>query len=114
MEGFDDMLERHVRTLRDLLGVAMEAAGVAKASDVDYDANGRFFLVEGTGVEIVLEKTGWRVREAYDVADLKEGGTRVAEETVGVARIGEEGLAAKLAAMRVVERKIDGAIDEMG
>lgn len=108
------MMERHVRTLRDLLGVAMEAAGVARAGDVGYDSAGRFFLVEGTGIEVVLEKSTWRVREVYDVADLKEGGSRVAEETVGTARVGEEGLAAKLAALRAVERKIDGAIDEMG
>lgn len=107
------MMEPHVRLLRDFLGVAMEAAGVAKAADVDFERGGRFFTVAGTGVEVVLEKSKWRVREVYDVADLQNGGTRVVEETVGSVAVGDETLAAKMAAMRAVERRIESAIDEM-
>ena len=107
------MLEPHVRQLRDFLGIAMEAAGVARAADVDYDRARRFFSVAGTGIEVALEKATWRVREVYDVADLANGGTRIVEETIVTVSIGEETGAATAAAMRAVQRRIEAAIDGM-
>ncbi len=108
------MMEVHVRRMRDYLTKAMEAAGFAE--DVTWAQQGRYFTVEGTGVDVALKlgRKGeeWLLREVYDIADLRDGNQVPVVETVSTHPVGQEVDVARAAALRAVERRIDQALDE--
>lgn len=110
-------MEVHVRRMRDYLGRAMQAAGF-DAGELTWAGQGRYFTVEGTGIDVALVRSGggesWALREVYDIADLQEGGHRPVVETVAAYPVGQESTAARAAAIRAVERRIDLALDEAG
>lgn len=108
-------MEAHVRRMRDYLTKAMEAAGFG-GEDVSWAAQGRYFTVDGTGVDVALQRNAagdaWALREVYDVADLQEGGHKPIVETISLHPVGQESVVARAAAIRAVERRIDMALDE--
>lgn len=106
-------MQRHLKRMRKLLTAACES--VALQGAVIWDERTSTFGISGTGVEIAVEtrdgSPAWRVREIYEVADLREGGHRPVEDLIARLMPGDEVEAVRLAVMRALSRRLDIALD---
>jgi len=110
-------MKQHLTRMNALLKAGLEGVGVHDRR-VRYDQAERAFLLGDSGIAIALETPSsgaarWRVREVYLFADLEEGGEHPVGGTIEEVALGREMLAAKIAIMRMIERRIDGALDSV-
>ena len=106
-------MQLQLKRMRKLLTAACQA--VSLPGEVLWDERTSTFGVPGSGVEIALEKRGdkmgWRVREVYEVADLREGGHRPVEDVIARLMMGDEVEATRQAVMRALARRLEIALD---
>jgi hypothetical protein len=107
-----------ITRMRQMLEAAVAGAQVRGDRGIAYDEGGLFFSVGDSGIEVALEQTSsgdlWRVREVFDIADTVNGGFRTVAGTVSVHHVGDELAVSKSAVMKMIERRIDSALDAVG
>ncbi|AOG02905.1 hypothetical protein BSY19_5100 (plasmid) [Bosea sp. RAC05] len=106
-------MQRHLKRLKKLLAAACESVSIQ--GEIQWDAASSTFGIPGSGVEIAVETRdsgfGWRVREIYEVPDLRDGGHRPVEDVIARLMPGDEVEATRLAVLRAVSRRLDIALD---
>lgn len=110
-------MEKHLTRMNALLKAGLAGVGI-QDRQVRYDRNERAFALGESGIAVALEAPSsgpprWRIKEIFLFADLKEGGEHPVGSTVAEIPLGREALAARTAIMRMIERRIDSALDSI-